>query len=289
MFVSPPSTPPTAAQVRMVACDLDGTVVRRDGTVSERTLAAFDRCERLGVDVVFVTGRPPRWLPPIAEATGHHGLAVCGNGAAVVDLTTFEVVRLSELPPPRCSRSRSGCGPGSTRRCSRSRRWPASAASRSSCPATSRRWPRRTGTLAELVADRPGSHQAALPPGPAPARPAALRGRAARDRPRGARRDRRAGALRPRGRHAQDLRAGRQQGLRARGARGGPRDRLARRRRVRRHAERRPDAAVGRPRVRDERRAPGGAGRGRRDGAALRGGRRRAGHRESCCACQSSR
>jgi Cof subfamily protein (haloacid dehalogenase superfamily) len=86
-------------RMRMVACDLDGTVVRSDGTVSERTLAAFDRCERLGVDVVFVTGRPPRWLPPIAEATGHHGLAVCGNGAAVVDLTTFEVVRLADLPP----------------------------------------------------------------------------------------------------------------------------------------------------------------------------------------------
>jgi HAD superfamily hydrolase (TIGR01484 family) len=85
--------------VRMVACDLDGTVVRSDGTVSERTLAAFDACERLGVDVVFVTGRPPRWLPPIAEVTGHHGLAVCGNGAAVVDLTTFEVVRVSDLPP----------------------------------------------------------------------------------------------------------------------------------------------------------------------------------------------
>jgi Cof subfamily protein (haloacid dehalogenase superfamily) len=85
--------------VRMVACDLDGTVVRGDGTVSPRTLAAFDACERAGVDVVFVTGRPPRWLPPIAEVTGHRGLAVCANGALVVDLATFGVVRVTALPP----------------------------------------------------------------------------------------------------------------------------------------------------------------------------------------------
>jgi len=85
--------------VRMVACDLDGTVVRADGTVSPRTLAAFDACERAGVDVVFVTGRPPRWLPPIAEVTGHRGLAVCANGALVVDLASSGVVRVTDLPP----------------------------------------------------------------------------------------------------------------------------------------------------------------------------------------------
>jgi len=85
--------------LRMVACDLDGTVVRADGTVSPRTLAAFDACERADVDVVFVTGRPPRWLPPIAEVTGHRGLAVCANGALVVDLATLGVVRATALPP----------------------------------------------------------------------------------------------------------------------------------------------------------------------------------------------
>ncbi len=85
--------------LRMVACDLDGTVVRSDGTVSPRTLAAFDACERAGVDVVFVTGRPPRWLPPIADVTGHRGLAGCANGALVVDLGTFDVGRVTALPP----------------------------------------------------------------------------------------------------------------------------------------------------------------------------------------------
>lgn len=76
----------------VVATDLDGTVVRSDGTISARTRAALDRAADAGALVVIVTGRPPRWLGGVAEATGHHGLAICANGALVYDLTTERVV-----------------------------------------------------------------------------------------------------------------------------------------------------------------------------------------------------
>ena len=79
--------------MRMVATDLDGTVVRGDGTISARTLAAFEACERAGIDIVFVTGRPPRWLADIVDQTGHRGFALCANGALVYDLATDQVVR----------------------------------------------------------------------------------------------------------------------------------------------------------------------------------------------------
>jgi HAD superfamily hydrolase (TIGR01484 family) len=79
--------------MQMVACDLDGTIVGRDGRISQRTLDVLAECERLGIHVVFVTGRPPRWMAPIVEMTGHQGLALCGNGAVVLDLATNEVVR----------------------------------------------------------------------------------------------------------------------------------------------------------------------------------------------------
>ena len=79
--------------MRMVATDLDGTVVRGDGTISPRTLAAFEACERVGIDIVFVTGRPPRWLADVVEQTGHRGFALCANGALVYDLATDQVVR----------------------------------------------------------------------------------------------------------------------------------------------------------------------------------------------------
>ncbi len=81
----------------MVATDLDGTIVPAGGTISDRTVAVLAECERRGVDVVFVTGRPTRWLKPVAEQTRHTGLAVCANGAAVYDLHTEQVVEAHGL------------------------------------------------------------------------------------------------------------------------------------------------------------------------------------------------
>lgn len=83
--------------MRLVASDLDGTVVRHDGTMTARTVAALHACEARGIDVVFVTGRPMRWMAPVAEATGHTGLAILGNGAVVYDLGTETVVETRAL------------------------------------------------------------------------------------------------------------------------------------------------------------------------------------------------
>src|SRR3954469_8113904 len=78
--------------VRLIASDIDGTLLRDDGSMSDRTVAALAAAEEAGMVVVLCTGRPPRWMKPIAEATGHHGLAVCANGALVYDLHTETVV-----------------------------------------------------------------------------------------------------------------------------------------------------------------------------------------------------
>src|SRR5436309_6973709 len=78
---------------RVVATDLDGTIVRSDGTISERTRNALAAAEAAGALVVLVTGRPPRWLGGVADATGHHGVAVCANGALVYDLHREQVVQ----------------------------------------------------------------------------------------------------------------------------------------------------------------------------------------------------
>jgi Cof subfamily protein (haloacid dehalogenase superfamily) len=77
---------------RLVATDLDGTIVPWDGEITDRTVAALQAVEGLGVPVVFVTGRPARWMADVAERTGHTGVAVCANGAVLYDLHTEEVV-----------------------------------------------------------------------------------------------------------------------------------------------------------------------------------------------------
>ena len=78
---------------RLVATDLDGTLVRTDGSISGRTVEVVERLEAAGCLFVMVTGRPPRWMSVVADEIGHHGLAVCANGALLYDLHTERVVQ----------------------------------------------------------------------------------------------------------------------------------------------------------------------------------------------------
>ena len=83
----------------LIACDLDGTLVRHDGSVSARTVAAFAALEAAGIPFVFVTGRPPRLMGQIADAFGRRGLAVCSNGAYDYDLRARAVVAEYAIDP----------------------------------------------------------------------------------------------------------------------------------------------------------------------------------------------
>ncbi|GIH24932.1 hydrolase [Acrocarpospora phusangensis] len=90
-----PSRPP-----RLVATDLDGTALRSDGTISPRTAAAFAAVEQSGATLVFVTGRPPRWMHTVANVLQHRGLAICANGALVYDLHTEAIVESHLIDQP---------------------------------------------------------------------------------------------------------------------------------------------------------------------------------------------
>jgi Cof subfamily protein (haloacid dehalogenase superfamily) len=84
--------------IRVVAVDLDGTLIRSDGTVSGRTRAALARATAAGGRLVIVTARPPRTARALAARAGIGGVAVCSNGAIVHDLDTDETVITGPLP-----------------------------------------------------------------------------------------------------------------------------------------------------------------------------------------------
>jgi len=88
------ATPP-----RLVATDLDGTLLDGSGLVSSRTRFVLDELDRRGVPVVFVTGRPIRWMDELWDAVGGHGLAICSNGGVVYDVATHTVQRALTIDP----------------------------------------------------------------------------------------------------------------------------------------------------------------------------------------------
>jgi Cof subfamily protein (haloacid dehalogenase superfamily) len=82
-----------AARPRLAAIDLDGTLLRSDGTVSARTREAIASARARGVTIVFVSARHPGSLAEVARDAGVGGLAICSNGATVYDLDSGRVVR----------------------------------------------------------------------------------------------------------------------------------------------------------------------------------------------------
>jgi Cof subfamily protein (haloacid dehalogenase superfamily) len=84
---------------RLIATDLDGTLLRRDRTVSVRTADALARSTAAGAQVVLVTGRPIRWLNGVYEQLRATVPAVCANGAVVYDPDEDVVLRADPLAP----------------------------------------------------------------------------------------------------------------------------------------------------------------------------------------------
>jgi Cof subfamily protein (haloacid dehalogenase superfamily) len=72
--------------IRLVATDLDGTLLTAEETVTARTRTALERVQALGITVVLVTARPIHRAKWVALKAGVSGLAIVSNGAITVDL-----------------------------------------------------------------------------------------------------------------------------------------------------------------------------------------------------------
>src|SRR3954468_17390070 len=84
---------------KVVATDLDGTLLHSDGTVSERSRRALAAAEDAGALVVLVTGRPPGGMAPVVDQPGDRGLAIVANGALVYDLHAESIVEEHLIEP----------------------------------------------------------------------------------------------------------------------------------------------------------------------------------------------
>lgn len=86
-----------------VAIDLDGTTLRRDSTMSERTAAVLRSCVEDGIAVLLCTGRSPVSAEPFRKAIGATGPMVFYNGATVIDAGRGTVLAASLLSAEVCA------------------------------------------------------------------------------------------------------------------------------------------------------------------------------------------
>jgi Cof subfamily protein (haloacid dehalogenase superfamily) len=79
--------------VRLAAIDLDGTLLRSDSTISQRSRDAIRAVRDAGIVVVIVTARGPASVTDLARDAGIGGSAICSNGGLIVDLATGAILR----------------------------------------------------------------------------------------------------------------------------------------------------------------------------------------------------
>lgn len=95
---------------RLIAMDLDGTLLGVAGAVSARTADATRRSAAAGTAVILVTGRTQRRLADVYDQLGAEYLSICANGAVVYDPRESKVLTCRPMSPGQvrevCSRLR---------------------------------------------------------------------------------------------------------------------------------------------------------------------------------------
>ena len=89
----------THSRPLLVATDVDGTLIDDDHLVPAANRAVVADLVADGATFVLATGRPPRWLPQVVDQLPVAPLAVCANGAVIMDTDSGEFLATSLLDP----------------------------------------------------------------------------------------------------------------------------------------------------------------------------------------------
>ena len=84
--------------VKLIALDLDGTLLNSDKRLSERNRAALSAAAEAGIEIAPSTGRFYRGIPESVRALPFVRCAITINGAQVVDLRSGETIYTAEVP-----------------------------------------------------------------------------------------------------------------------------------------------------------------------------------------------
>ena len=82
----------------LIVSDFDGTLVKADGTISDRTQNIIRRYVDDGGIFAISTGRMPAGILPRVKELGLKGVVCCGQGSAIVDIESNEVLLEGNIP-----------------------------------------------------------------------------------------------------------------------------------------------------------------------------------------------
>ena len=82
-----PGRTPKAGPIRLLASDIDGTLLNPQFQISENDLAALRRAHASGIEIVLVTGRRHTFALPIAQQLGFDLWLISSNGAVTRSLS----------------------------------------------------------------------------------------------------------------------------------------------------------------------------------------------------------
>ena len=77
---------------KLVAIDLDGTMLNSYGMVTENTKQAIKNTINKGTEVIIASGRPIDSIKTIAKEIGSENYFIAGNGALIYDIKKDEII-----------------------------------------------------------------------------------------------------------------------------------------------------------------------------------------------------
>jgi Cof subfamily protein (haloacid dehalogenase superfamily) len=98
--------------IRLIACDMDETLLTSKKTISAETLEAVKEVRKKGIFFTICTGRIYPTVRSYVELLGIEGLVVTANGALVVDARTGEAVQKQTMDPEWADKILKFAGPG---------------------------------------------------------------------------------------------------------------------------------------------------------------------------------
>jgi Cof subfamily protein (haloacid dehalogenase superfamily) len=91
----------SANSLRLIAIDIDGTLLNPEFKISDTDLATLRRAHGQGVEIILVTGRRHNFALPIAQQLGFDLWLISSNGAVTRSLAG-ETFHRDLLPEPTC-------------------------------------------------------------------------------------------------------------------------------------------------------------------------------------------